>query len=377
MNSISDSTILIADDNNLNIIILTEILRREGYKVLSAHKAEDAFELAQKSKPDLFLLDVMLPDIDGFDLAIMIKSDPVLNDKPIMFISALTDLESKMRGFGIGAVDYIIKPFQKEEVKKRVYIHLKLHYLELEQERNIKKLKQREIRLKALNKQKDDILKIVSHDMRNPLNGIIGISNLLKEDLKEQEEAAMMLGLIEDSGEKLLSLVNDLLDVAAIESGRITIEPKVNNIANTLKSCIDLYDPTARLKKVKLDCECSKTLTGYYDDSKLSQSINNLISNSIKFCNEGDTITISAEENQKNELVINVTDTGIGIPKKHLPVLFKKFGEHTRYGTKGEKSTGLGLPIVKKFVELHKGKIDIISEVGNGTTFTIILPPKP
>jgi signal transduction histidine kinase len=376
MNIDRKSTIHIVDDHKQNIMILKDILHSDGHRVLASNNAHDALEMALKVKPDLFLLDVMMPDVDGFDLAIMFKSDPQLTDIPIIFISAISDAEAKMKSFDLGGVDYITKPFQREEVSLRVEFHLRLRKLEMERITYIDKLQQREKELEELNKEKDNILRVVSHDMRNPLNGIMGISGLLKEDFNEDSETYELLHLVEKSGEGLLSLVNDLIDVAGIEAGNVDARFQSVDVCSLVMKCIELNRPASFAKKVELLFDCpGKPLNAEIDKSKLKQIVNNLISNAIKFTPREGTVKLKiCKKGDTFELI--VSDTGIGIPKESQKNLFARKTHKQRSGTDGEKGTGLGMTIIKSLIELHEGSIDVSSEEGKGTTFSVTIPLK-
>lgn len=376
----SNYSILIVDDTQQNVQVLSQILRDVGYKVLAAFNGQDALNLLSKRIPDLILLDVMMPGMSGFEVADKIKSDTVLAKIPIIFLSALDEAEAKVKAFESGGVDYITKPFQHKEVLARIELHLRLKSLEKEREKYIEELKQKQEHLEKLNKEKDDILGIISHDMRNPLGGIIGISNFLltDESITDPDETRELLQLIEESAERLLALVNDLLDIAVIEANTFSLNKSHVNIDELIADVVRLHEPAAKSKHVHLQHE---SLGGEYlveiDVSKISQVIGNLITNAIKFTESEGVVSVSAEiqsNDDNRNLVIRVSDNGIGIPAEMIPVLFKKMGGHQRSGTNGEKGTGLGMPIVKRYVEVHGGQIHVDSDVGKGTTFKISLP---
>lgn len=210
-------TILVVDDTQQNVQVLTQMLRGKQYKVLAAFNGEDAIALLSRKTPDLILLDVMMPGMDGFETCAEIRKEPMYDDIPIIFLSALSDVEAKVKALESGGVDYITKPFQQLEVLARIELHLRLRQLELERQQNV-------IRLEKMNKEKDEVLGIISHDMRNPIGGIIGISNFLRTDgPTDDKELYDMLALIESSAERLLLLVNDLLDIALIEANSLQL----------------------------------------------------------------------------------------------------------------------------------------------------------
>ncbi len=232
--------------------------------------------------------------------------------------------------------------------------------------------------LRERNAEKDRIMSIVSHDLRSPLSGIRGLAELLQGP--EAEDPALVrefAQLIIDAADQLLDLVNDLLEVTRVESGRARLSLSEIDLCQLARGAAKLLEPIARSKELTLVLDCPETpvvLTA--DEPKLRQILNNLLSNAVKFTPRGGRICTRIRSTE-NGVQLVVEDTGIGIPPEHLPHLFEKFGPHQRPGTQGERGTGLGMPIVKHFVELHGGRIEVESSVGVGTRFTIWLPLSP
>ncbi len=372
MSEPSVPTILVVDDTQQNVQVLTQMLRGKQYKVLAAFNGEDAIALLSRKTPDLILLDVMMPGMDGFETCREIRKESAYDDIPIIFLSALSDVDAKVKALESGGVDYITKPFQQLEVLARIELHLRMRYLELERQQNV-------IRLEKLNKEKDEVLGIISHDMRNPIGGIIGISNFLRTDgPADEKELADMLALIESSAERLLLLVNDLLDIALIEANSLQLTFTQTDIGAYCHDVMQLHTATAKSKGVKLVMiERIEGIQAEVDITKFSQIIGNLISNAIKFTSDGGVVKVEIGSSpvDSSQLQIQIIDSGMGIPKDLLPKLFEKFGAQRR-GTKGEKGTGLGMPLVKRYLELHNGTITVESMERIGTTFTIRLPLK-
>jgi two-component system, sensor histidine kinase and response regulator len=377
---LTDSTILIVDDTQQNVMVLSQMLRDAGYKVLAAFNGEDALKLLEKRKPELILLDVMMPGMNGFQVCEKLKKNDDVKRIPVIFLSALNDIDSKVNAFEAGGVDYITKPFQHQEVLARIELHLSVQLLQNEREKYILELKEKQEHLERLNEEKDEVLAVISHDMRNPLGGIIGIAELMKsESITDPEEVDELLGLIESSAQRLLALVNDMLDVAVIESNSVKIDLKPTDLAVLIQEVIRMHQPAAKNKNVTLNVVVTELPQILCDDSKLSQVLGNLLSNAIKFTPSKGSITVEACKaiDQLKNVVLKVSDTGIGIPPEFMANLYEKMGGHQRYGTSGEKGTGLGMPIIKRYVEEHGGTIDVSSEPGKGTTFTIVLPLQP
>ena len=243
-------------------------------------------------------------------------------------------------------------------------------------------LRLRQKQLEELNNQKDEILRIVSHDMRNPLTGIIGVANLIKTDeVEDNEELKYLMDMIEESARHLLKNVNELLDIAYIESSSFKLNPAKIDIQKAIEDTIALQSSVAKVKGVSISSSLNfEQDKGWYDEVRLEQVLGNLMTNAIKFTAPEGLVEIdvqypiSLNKGTKNVLKLVVKDNGIGIPEKFIPILFTKFGKHSRPGTSGEKSTGLGMPLLKEIVESHDGSIKVESEEGKGTTFTVLLP---
>lgn len=368
----SKSLVLVVDDVEQNVAVVSQILRTNGYAVMAAFNGETALRMLEKHIPHLILLDIMMPGMDGFEVCAKIKENENLRQIPIIFLSALSDTDVKVKAFNTGGVDYISKPFQEAEVLARVAVHIKIARLEHEQRELIEQLSER-------NEEKDRLMQIVSHDLRSPLGGIKGLSQILTdgEEAEMPEIVREFSEIIVQTSDTLLNLVNDLLDLAKIESGKQRVNLTEFDIVSTLQNAVKLQEKVAQSKGLQLLFENTIELIPFQlvaDEPKIMQVINNLLSNAIKFTPKGGAVTLRLQPQGDDRLLIVVQDTGIGIPAEHLPRVFEKFGNHQRSGTSGEKGTGLGMTIVKRFVELHGGAIDVESQQGKGTTFTISLP---
>ena len=372
----SNFLLLIADDTESNIKLLSIVLRNAGYNVIAAFNGQEALDLAELRKPDLILLDVLMPDLTGFEVSERLKKEDNLRFIPIIFLSALTESDDIINGFEAGGVDYIIKPFKKDEILARIRTHLILSVLQKERDERIKMLKMREAELKELNHQKDELVRMVSHDIQNPLTGIIGLSALLQNELYEStDDVKEMLSIIEQSGRKLMTLVEQVLTVDKQYGVHKVVNRTSVKLRDILQHIVDVNSPKAFLKAINLSFK-DKTSGSYYnlDTVKIEIALNNLVSNALKFTQSNGTVNLLAYQ-QENLLIIKVSDTGIGIPKQMLNKLFILPGEQrTKLGTEGEVGTGLGLDIVQDYINLHDGTITVSSIENDGTTFTISLP---
>lgn len=371
-----DASVLIVDDTEPNVRLLAHVVKKEGYEVMAAFSGGDALSLIEKRKPDIILLDVMMPEMNGFEVCEYLKDHRDYKDIPVIFLSALSETDSKVQGFNVGGVDYITKPFQREEVLARIDLHVKLRKLQAELSNKVEQLKQREESLQKLNQEKDELMRIVGHDFRNPVTGIMGLASFLKDNLDDIEPAEQtnILGIIKGSGQKLLDLVNGLLnkDEKASISELILQDLDLNK---TILDIIDLHRPTAVNKGIVIKKDLQDMSKKTVDRHKIEQILSNLLSNALKFTLEGGSISVKLSEVADKEGAIDLTvkDTGMGIPEEQLEEIWDFNNKKVRYGTSGEKGSGMGLELVKKFTNLHGGHVMVDSTEGQGTTFTVRL----
>ena len=360
------TTIMVVDDTSANLKLLQEMLRTKGYLVLTFLRGAMALKAAAKNPPDLILLDINMPDMNGFEVCERLKADEVLKDIPVIFISALTETADKVKAFAVGGVDYITKPFQFDEVNARVETHLRQRRQQLE--------------LKALNELKNHFLGMAAHDLRTPICGIMGVSELLANQLSPlpAEKQFRFFEMLLASSRFMAGIVNDLLDVSAIESGHLTIERRMVDITVPIKQSVEINEMFASPKNISIGINCQEQLPQVFaDTNRIEQVINNLLSNAIKYSQPGTNITVHLRH-ENNEVIISVADQGPGIPGKEQHKLFQAFGKTSVLPTSnGDSSTGLGLLIVRKIMEAHEGRIWLLSEPGKGTEFFFSLPVMP
>ena len=357
--------IMVVDDTAANLKILQEVLQTKGYRVLAVSDGETALKVAARNPPDLILLDIIMPEMDGFEVCKRLKADAALREIPVIFISALTETEDIVKAFAVGGVDYVTKPFQFEEVNRRVETHLRLRKQQLE--------------LIALNEQKNHFLGMAAHDLRNPLSGIICYSGLLADELAPLLTASQvkLFGQIIKSSEFMGGLINDLLDISAIESGHLSIERWPVDITASILSCVEINRALAAKKNMAVTLSCPEKMPNVFADVyRIEQVMNNLLSNAMKYAKPETEISVRLRR-EKGEVIISVADQGPGIPEKEQDKLFHAFAKTSVKATAGERSTGLGLLIVKKIVDAHEGRIGFTSEPGKGTEFFFALPTIP
>ena len=376
--------ILIVDDNSVSIRMLVHVLKKKDYELAISRNGSQALDMLEDIRPDLILLDIMMPDLDGFKVCRTLKDNPRTKEIPIIFLTAKEETEDLVQAFELGAVDYVTKPFNGLELLARVQTHLDLKFardtqkeLLIKLEENLKEIKEKNEKLEELNKIKNEFLGMAAHDLRNPL-GVIQVTSeyLLLLDLNNNlsEEQMDLLREINTSSEYMRDMLNELLDITAIESGQLKLEIKAEDYITFLKHIIKLNKPLADRKDISLELNVKDSLPPMsFDRNKITQVLNNLITNAIKFSWPDTEVSVEVRKEQ-DCIITGIIDQGQGIPSDEINNMFKPFQKTSVKATAGERSTGLGLAITKKIVEGHGGKISVESEVGKGTKFYFTLP---
>ncbi len=348
--------VLIVDDNSQNIKVFGMILKKHGMNPAAANNGLRALEFVKRKKPDLILLDIMMPEIDGFEVCKRLKQDTEFSDIPIIFLSAKTEKDDVIAGLELGAVDYVTKPFNEKELMTRINTHLELKATKDE--------------LKQSNASKDKFFSIIAHDLGNVFNGLIGLSNiLLEKDVKNVNE---LMPLVKKSSEKGYNLLKNLLEWSRVQTGRIKSMPIQLDLKSLVYQNISILGSQASSKQVTLFSEIENTMV-FSDEQMLNTVIRNLLSNALKFTPREGMVKISAQKEGK-WVDILISDTGIGIRPEDIDKLFRIDESHSTRGTENEEGTGLGLILCKEFIEINGGTIRVESEYGKGSRFYIRLP---
>jgi two-component system, sensor histidine kinase and response regulator len=361
--------ILAVDDDRINLRIIGGILRNEGYELAEAASGEQALEVYKTFQPNLVLLDVMMPGIDGFATCRTLKKTYGDKCAPVIFVTAKSEADDVVMGFDAGGVDYLTKPFRPKEVVARIRTHLSNQQL-VEQQKDLV------AQLSKANAAKDRFLGMCAHDLRNPLSSIRGLAELMDENAigiltPEQRE---IVQTIHGASQSMLQLVNELLDVATIEAGHLKLEKTPTNIVEIVERSVHLSNIEAAKKNTKI--ELVKLPTDpivEVDSNKIRQVVDNLINNAVKYSPRGSIITVLIHSNG-TVAGFAVRDSGPGIPESERHKLFKDYGRLSTQPTGGEKSTGLGLAICRKIVEAHDGTIGVDNIPGRGAEFIVSLP---
>lgn len=380
--------ILLVDDNSKNLQVLGNLLKGI-YKTAVAVNGEDALEFVKKRLPDVILLDVMMPGMDGFEVCRRLKSSPETRDIPVIFLTARTESEDVVKGFEVGGVDYVLKPFRREELLARVKTHVTLRNSQMQlEEQNLRlqqeiverkqfeeQLKQAKEELEELNLSKDKFFSIIAHDLRSPLGSLHNLTEILVENIKKyrKDKLINMLTNQRDVAKNLLALLENLLTWSRMQRGMIRYSPQQLDVAILCARNIALFLPNAEQKQITLQSSIPEEAFVSADFSMVNAVVRNLLSNALKFTDSGGIITVSIRQDDTC-IKVSVADTGIGIDAKHIPQLFQIDTKYQRKGTANEQGTGLGLILCKEFVERNGGEIWVESEVGKGTTVTFTLP---
>ncbi len=372
---LSGAKVMLVDDTPANIDVMRKTLEPEGYNISMAPNGEVALKVIPRSMPELILLDVMMPGIDGFETCRQLKANEATKGISIIFITAKSEIEDLVKGFSMGAVDYITKPFRQEEVTARVRSHLTISHLMKENSELIYKLQCSNEELKTLNDDKNRFLGMAVHDIRNPLNSIKGFSEILMEDEEEPltEEQEESVEIIHDVSISMLDLINDLLDINSIQRGELKLKPEKGMLKETIEKQVKINKKIADKKHISINSTFADMAEMSFDHSKVAQVIDNLISNAIKYSPSNSSIHIktSLEDGMAK---VSVKDSGEGLSKEDQEKICTPFQKLSARPTNGESSTGLGLSIVKKILDTHNGELSIESELGKGSTFSFTIP---
>jgi len=360
--------VMIIDDIPENLQVLSNILYEENIEISFATNGKQALENIPFINPDLILLDISMPDMDGYQVCTILKNDKNTADIPIIFLTARAQTEDKIKGFQVGAVDYVSKPFNALELVSRVYTHLELKHAR-------DTIKNQNEKLLELNLTKDKFFSIVAHDLKSPFNTLIGFSTLILDrfDSLNDEKKKQYLVMINNAANQGYNLLENLLHWARSQTGKLEWNPENLDITEVIKNAISLYTSIAAEKNIEIDVEIPANTTVYADENMLSTIFRNLISNALKYSFAGGKISIKSEH-LADFIKLSVVDNGTGISDEVIKNLFKIDKHITTKGTSGEVGTGLGLLICREFVEKHKGKIWASSQIGRGSEFSFTIP---
>jgi signal transduction histidine kinase len=359
------ANILIVDDTPANLQVLAGMLRDRGYKARPIPCGKLALQAAKNLPPDLILLDINMPDMNGYEVCQQLKADPALKDIPVLFISALNETVDKLKAFEVGGVDYITKPFRFEEVNARVEVHIDLLM-------HRRQLQKSYADLRKLEEMRDGLIHIVVHDMRSPLNGISGFLELIEmiDGNSLSPKGKTYMANARQSTRRLLEMVNSLLDISKMEARKLELHRSEVDLVAIAREAIAQAESQRGARTVTVEAPADLPQASV-DAELVFRIFQNLIGNALKFTPADGTVKISlAVDNGQIRCVI--ADNGPGIPAEFHQRIFEKFGQV--HADRQRLGTGLGLNFCKLAVEAHGGRIGLESEAGKGSRFWFSLP---
>lgn len=366
----SEYKILIVDDVVSNVLLLKILLSNEKFQVCTANNGTTCIEIAKKEHPDLILLDVMMPDISGFDTAVILKKDEETKEIPIIFLTALNTPADLVHGFKVGASDFLTKPFNKEELVMRV-----MQQISLVAAKRI--IEQQNAELRATLSNRDKMYSVIAHDLRSPMASIRMVLNLVVASTSPElvgPELYELLDKANKESEDVHDLLDNLLKWTKSQTGRLNVVIQDLDLNDIIPGVVDIFEMIAQTKRIKLNLQMSDApLIVTADNDMLKTVVRNFLSNAIKFSPEDSSIEIIMTK-EAEFAKVSVKDHGVGIAPERLGSIFHK-GE-TTYGTGGEEGSGLGLQLCQDFARKIGGDCMVESVVGEGSTFSVLIPLK-
>ncbi|HNY13269.1 MAG TPA: hybrid sensor histidine kinase/response regulator, partial [Candidatus Wallbacteria bacterium] len=358
-----------------NIKVSGNILSGHGIEIAAATNGEDALKMAASDKPDLILLDIQMPEMNGFEVCRRLKENEATKNIPVIFLTAYGEIEDIVKGFDAGAADYIAKPFKAQELVSRVLNHLQLSYARSEIIVKNAELDERNRQLWESIAAKDKFFSIISHDLKNTFSSIINFTGYLKNNFKtlNANDLEKSLTSINQSSTQVYELLDNLLKWALSQTGKVEFRPEAINIKDIMNETIGSLSASIENKKIKIVTNIDEELIAYADGNMVKTILRNLASNAIKFSHSAGEVEIGAKRAMEG-IAISVEDNGVGISGDHIKNLFKIDASVKTSGTQNEKGSGLGLILCREFVEINGGKISVESEPGSGSKFVFTVP---
>ncbi|MDD8018018.1 MAG: hybrid sensor histidine kinase/response regulator [Bacteroidota bacterium] len=364
--------ILVVDDTADNLDLLEFALKRKPFTMLRASSGKECLQIARRERPDIILLDVQMPEMDGYETLERLRKEPTTSNIPVIFLTAQRkDPKSIEKGLELGAEEFLTKPIDTEELLVRTRMLLKVRKLE-----------------KELDRTKADFMAMLVHDLRSPLSGIKSVIEYFKEIFQQSTllnpDQLSLFDTVNDSAARMLALINDILDLSKLESGNINLDKQDIDFSLIIEMISRDFRIQFKKKEVNFETEVPSDLPKVHIDiNKIGQVLTNLLGNALKFVNNGGTIkiTVTLETASVHDdhftpeyVVVSVIDNGVGISKEELPLIFDRYKQASSAKKIRQQGTGLGLAVCKLLVEAHGGKITVESEVGQRTIFSFTLP---
>ncbi len=359
-------SVLVVDDTAANLSLLCGMLKERGYRVRPVPRGDLALEAAWSDPPDLVLLDISMPEMDGFEVCRRLKADPRSAEIPVIFLIAHTETTEKVKAFALGGVDYVTKPFQIAEVHARVATHIELC-------RQKRELKESRDRLRELEELRDSLVHLVVHDLASPLTTIDAVLQVVRraeaDRLSERaraglEECGVAVGTIK-------AMVGSMLEVSKLEAGALKVRPQRCDLAEIARRVLAGMRATAGERTIVIEPDCATPVDA--DADLVTRVVQNLLGNALKFTPTGGEIRIGIAA-EGEALRVTIADTGPGVPREFQERIFEKFGQVEAHSAGQRRSAGLGLTFCKLAVEAHGGRIGVDSDGAHGSTFWFTLP---
>lgn len=367
----SEYKILIVDDVMSNVLLLKVLLTNEKFAIATASNGRQALEQVEKENPDLVLLDVMMPDMSGFEVAQHLKSNPNTADIPIIFLTALNSTADIVKGFQVGANDFISKPFNKEELIIRV-----THQISLVAAKRLILSKTEELQRTIAGR--DKLYSVIAHDLRSPMGSIKMVLNMLILNLPSEKIGAEMYELLtmaNQTTEDVFSLLDNLLKWTKSQIGKLNVVYQDVDLVEVTDGVIEIFSMVASLKKIRIHEMKPEKMMVNADIDMLKTVVRNLLSNAIKFSKEKSEVLVKMEE-VDGMAVVSVQDYGCGISEEGQKKLLHTDTHFSTFGTNNEEGSGLGLLLCKDFVVKNGGKLWFTSKEGEGSIFSFSIPVK-
>ncbi len=358
-----DAELLVVDDNPQNLELILGILQQEGYKLSYAMNAQETYNLVNQHHFDLILLDIMLPETDGIEICKILRTMTDYRDVPIIFITAKTGHQSLVEGFNAGGNDYINKPFEGAELKVRIKNHLELYFGKQE--------------LQEVMADRDHLYSIIAHDLRSPFNGLINLTKAIADNVSQWKPDFIKEQLYQlyHNSKGIYGMLEDLLLWTGNQSNRIQFAKEEVNLAEIIENQKTILGHQLEGKKLTLKSQVPTDLQVYTDRRALATVIRNLSSNAIKFSHPDSEIRWDVKEDkQRGKILCSIQDYGIGMDEEQLKDIAKISSQPSQEGTRGEKGSGLGLWVVKDFLDQQGEELRVSSQSQKGTCFTFTLP---
>lgn len=367
----SEYKILIVDDVMSNVLLLKVLLTNEKFAIATASNGRQALEQVEKENPDLVLLDVMMPDMSGFEVAQHLKSNPNTADIPIIFLTALNSTADIVKGFQVGANDFISKPFNKEELIIRV-----THQISLVAAKRLILSKTEELQRTIAGR--DKLYSVIAHDLRSLMGSIKMVLNMLILNLPSEKIGAEMYELLTMANlttEDVFSLLDNLLKWTKSQIGKLNVVYQDVDLVEVTDGVIEIFSMVASLKKIRIREMKPEKMMVNADIDMLKTVVRNLLSNAIKFSKENSEVLVKMEE-VDGMAVVSVQDYGCGISEEGQKKLLHTDTHFSTFGTNNEEGSGLGLLLCKDFVVKNGGKLWFTSKEGEGSIFSFSIPVK-